>query len=40
MLVELPDLAAVEAILAEDPYVLESLYAHVEVYPWQFGGRP
>jgi len=40
MLVELSDQAAVDAMLAQDPYVLEGLYARVEVYPWQFGGRP
>ena len=40
MLVELPDRASVDVMLAQDPYVLEGLYAHVEVHPWQFGGRP
>jgi len=40
MLVELPDRAAVDAMLADEPYVLAGLYAHVEVHDWQFGGRP
>ena len=40
MLVELPARASVDAMLAQDPYVLESLYARVGVYPWRFGGRP
>jgi uncharacterized protein len=40
MLVELPERAWVDAMLAQDPYVLDSLYARVEVYPWRFGGRP
>ena len=40
MLVELPDRASVDLMLANDPYVLEGLYARIEVHPWQFGGRP
>jgi uncharacterized protein YciI len=40
MLVELPDRAAVDAMLADEPYVRAGLYAHVEVHDWQFGGRP
>jgi uncharacterized protein YciI len=40
MLVELSDRASADAMLAEDPYVLEGLYASVDVHPWQFGGRP
>jgi hypothetical protein len=40
LLVELPDRASVDAMLAQDPYVLEGLYARVEVHPWRFGGRP
>jgi hypothetical protein len=40
MLVELPDRASVDLMLAHDPYVLEGLYARIEVHPWQFGGRP
>jgi uncharacterized protein YciI len=40
MLVELPDRASVDGMLANDPYVVEGLYAAVEVHPWHFGGRP
>jgi hypothetical protein len=40
MLVELPDRAAVEAMLADEPYVRAGLYANLEVHDWQFGGRP
>lgn len=40
MLVELPDRSSVDVMLAQDPYVLEGLYARIEVHPWQFGGRP
>jgi uncharacterized protein YciI len=40
MLVELQNRASVDAMLAQDPYVLEGLYARVEVHPWHFGGRP
>jgi uncharacterized protein len=40
MLVELPDRAAVEAMLADEPYVRAGLYADVEIHDWQFGGRP
>ena len=40
MLVEFPDRSWVDVMLAQDPYVLEGLYAHIEVHPWQFGGRP
>lgn len=39
MLVEFPDRASVDVMLAQDPYVLEGLNALVEVHPWQFGGR-
>jgi uncharacterized protein len=39
MLVELPDRASVDVMLTQDPYVLEGLYARVDVHPWQFGGR-
>ena len=32
---------AVRRYLAEDPYVLVGVYAHVEVRPWQWGlGQP
>jgi uncharacterized protein YciI len=40
MLVELRDRAAVEAMLAEAPYVRAGMYAGVEVHHWRFGGRP
>src|SRR6266540_2496123 len=40
LLGELPDRAAVDAMLADEPYVRAGLYAHVEVHDWQFGGRP
>jgi uncharacterized protein len=40
MLVEFPDRASVEAMLAQDPYVVEGLYRQVELHPWSFGGRP
>jgi uncharacterized protein len=40
MLVELPDRAAVEAMLAGEPYAKAGLYADLEVHDWQFGGRP
>ena len=39
MLVELRDRAAVEAMLADEPYVQAGLYANVEIHDWQFGGR-
>jgi uncharacterized protein YciI len=39
MLVEVPDRTSVDEMLAQDPYSLEGLYAHVETHPWQFGGR-
>jgi uncharacterized protein YciI len=40
MLVELRDPAAVEAMLAEAPYVQAGVYDGVEIHHWQFGGRP
>jgi uncharacterized protein YciI len=40
MLVEFPDRASVDVMLAHDPYVVEGLYRLVEVHPWSFGGRP
>ncbi len=40
MLVEFPDRSGVDAMLAEDPYVMEGMYSLVEVHPWEFGGRP
>ena len=39
MLVELPDRASVDAMLAQHPYSLEGLYDRLEVHPWEFGGR-
>ncbi|MBG6136785.1 YciI family protein [Longispora fulva] len=39
-LVELPDRAAAEAMLARGPYAEAGLYERVEVHPWRFGGRP
>jgi uncharacterized protein len=38
-LVELADRAAVDALLADEPYARAGLYADVEIHPWQFGGR-
>jgi uncharacterized protein len=38
-LVQLPDRAAVAAMLAGAPYVRGGLYASVEIHDWQFGGR-
>jgi uncharacterized protein len=40
MLIELPDRAAVAAMLADEPYVQAGLYADIETHDWQFGGRP
>jgi uncharacterized protein YciI len=40
LLVQLPDRAAVEAMLAGAPYVQAGLYASVEIHDWEFGGRP
>ena len=40
MLVELPHRAAVEAMLAGEPYAKAGMYADVEIHDWQFGGRP
>jgi len=39
-LVEMPDRATLDAMLADDPYLREGLYANVEIHDWQFGGRP
>jgi uncharacterized protein len=39
-LLELPDRAAVEAMVADEPYVRSGLYADLEIHPWRFGGRP
>jgi uncharacterized protein len=40
ILVELHDRAAVDTMLADEPYVRAGLYASVEVHDWRFGGRP
>jgi len=40
ILAELRDRAAVDAMLAGEPYVRAGLYASVEVHDWHFGGRP
>jgi uncharacterized protein YciI len=40
MLVELGDRAAVEAMLANEPYTRAGLYTNVEIHEWRFGGRP
>jgi uncharacterized protein len=40
MLVELRDRAAVEAMLADEPFTRAGMYAGVEIHDWQFGGRP
>ncbi len=39
LLLQLRDRAAVEAMLAGAPYVRAGLYASVEIFDWQFGGR-
>jgi uncharacterized protein YciI len=39
MMIELPDRAAVEAMLADDPYVRAGLYDSIEIHDWRFGGR-
>jgi uncharacterized protein YciI len=39
LLVEMADRAAVEAMLADDPYTRAGLYADVEIHNWEFGGR-
>jgi len=40
MLVEAPGRAAVEEMLADEPYVKADLYESMEILDWQFGGRP
>lgn len=37
--VELPSRAAVEAMLADEPYARAGLYERVEIHRWEFGGR-
>ena len=39
MLLELPDRAAVEEMLASAPIATAGLYADVEIHDWEFGGR-
>jgi len=39
MMIELHDRAAVEAMLADDPYVRAGLYDSIEIHNWRFGGR-
>jgi uncharacterized protein YciI len=39
MLAEMPDRAALETMLADDPLVLADLYARLELHRWEFGGR-
>jgi len=39
MMVELPDRAAVGAMLADDPYARAGLYDSVDIHRWRFGGR-
>jgi uncharacterized protein YciI len=39
LLVQARDRAAVEAMVADAPYVRAGLYASVELHDWQFGGR-
>lgn len=39
MMVELPDRAAAEAMLAADPVVKAGLYDRIQTHRWRFGGR-
>lgn len=39
MLVELRDRAAVDAMLASEPFGRAGLYTSVEIHDWEFGGR-
>lgn len=39
MAIQLPDRAAVDEMLANEPYVRAGLYDRVDVHPWRFGGR-
>jgi uncharacterized protein YciI len=38
-LLELPDRAAVQAMLHDDPYVRAACYSEIAIHDWQFGGR-
>lgn len=40
LVVEAPDVAAVRAFIAEDPYVLAGVYDQVEIRPWRCGIGP
>ena len=41
LVVQAQDIEAVQRFVAEDPYVLEGVYASVEVRPWAWGlGQP
>lgn len=41
LVVRAASIDTVRRYLAEDPYVLAGVYAHVEVRPWQWGlGQP
>lgn len=39
MIIEMPDRAAVKAMLADYPYVRAGLYDNIEILRWRFGGR-
>jgi uncharacterized protein len=39
MLVEMPDRAGVEVMLAGDPFVTAGQYSELEIHRWEFGGR-
>lgn len=39
MLLEMPDVAAAEALVAGDPAATAKLYARAELRPWRFGGE-
>ena len=39
MMVELPDRAAADAMVKDDPFMQAGLYEKVEVHYWRFGGR-
>lgn len=38
-ILELPDRAAVDAFLADEPYTCAGLYESIEIHRWRFGGR-
>jgi hypothetical protein len=39
MAIELPDRAAVDEMLVNEPFVRNGLYDRMDVHPWRFGGR-